>query len=133
MATQTKNTTTKATTKTPKIVKKTTPTSSKTMAVIRTGSKQYIVRVGDILKIEKIFDEDIKAGKIVFDDVLLVDDGKQTKVGTPKVSGSKVVAEVVDQIKDKKVVVIRYRAKSRYFKKRGHRQEKTFVKITEIK
>jgi large subunit ribosomal protein L21 len=108
------------------------PKSGK-MAVVRTGSKQYIVREGDVLKIEKIHDEDIKGGKITFDDVLLVDDGKETKLGTPTVSGVKVVAELIEQKKDKKVVVIRYRAKSRYFKKRGHRQPKTFVKVTEIK
>lgn len=116
-----------------KVVKKADSVDSKKIAIIRTGSKQYIVKVGDVLKIEKIFDEDIKSGKIIFDDVLLVDDGTETKVGTPVVTGSKVVADVIDQIKDKKVVVIKYRAKSRYFKKRGHRQPKTFIQISEIK
>lgn len=116
-----------------KMVKKTESKEPQTIAVIRTGSKQYIVKVGDVLKIEKIFDEDIVSGKIIFDDVLLVDDGTKTKIGAPIVTGSKVVAEVIDQIKDKKVVVIKYRAKSRYFKKRGHRQQKTYIQISEIK
>lgn len=137
MATETKEKTIKKTTEKPveaaKPAKKETGKASEVMAVIRTGSKQYIVKVGDVLKIEKIHDEDIKDGKITFDDVLLVDDGKDTKIGTPVISGTKVVAEVIDQVKDKKVVVIKYRAKSRYFKKRGHRQPKTFVKITDIK
>ncbi len=126
MATETKE-------KSIKKTKKKVEGSSEKMAVIRTGSKQYVVKIADVLKNEKIHDEDIKNGAITFEDVLLVDDGKTTKLGTPVLSSSKVIAEVVEQIKDKKVVVIKYRAKSRYFKKRGHRQPKTFVKITEIK
>jgi large subunit ribosomal protein L21 len=118
-----------------KVAKK--PASKKTnkdsMAVIKTGGKQYLVKEGDVLKVEKIAEEDIKAGKITFDEVLLVDDGKDTKVGTPTVKGAKVVAEVVNQVKDKKVTVIRFRSKSRYFKKKGHRQPVTFVKVKEIK
>lgn len=122
MATETKKTTTKKTAE-----------KDSTFAVIKTGGKQYIVRVGDILKVEKIDDLSIKADKVTFEEVLLVDDGKSTKLGTPTVSGVKVVAEVLEQMRDKKVVVIRFRSKSRHFKKRGHRQPKTVLKILEIK
>lgn len=102
-------------------------------AVIKTGGKQYVVREGDLIKVEKI--ADLKEGdtKITFDDVLLSDDGNNTKIGTPTVSGAKVTGELVEETKDKKVVVIRYRAKSRYFKKNGHRQPKMLVRITGIK
>ena len=103
------------------------------IAVIKTGGKQYLVKEGDILKVEKIDESDIKAGKVTFDEILLVDDGKETKVGTPTVKGAKVVAEVINQVKDKKVTVIRFKSKSRYFKKRGHRQPVAFIKISEIK
>ncbi len=109
-------------------------TDSPLMAVIKTGGKQYIVKVGDVLKIEKINESEIKDGKITFSDVLMIDDGKNTKVGTPILTGSKVIANIVtDEIKEKKVIVIKYKPKSRYFKKNGHRQIKTVVKIAEIK
>jgi large subunit ribosomal protein L21 len=107
---------------------------SEKFAVIATGGKQYVVREGDLLKIEKINPEDIKSDKVTFDEVLLVDDGKETKVGTPTVSGAKVVAEVVEgDVKQKKVVIIKFRSKSNYHKKNGHRQRKTIVKVSEIK
>lgn len=97
-------------------------------AVVKTGGKQYLVKEGDVLAVEKL-----NADKSVdFDEVLLVDDGAATKLGTPTVSGAKVKAEVVEQGRRAKVVVIRYRAKSRYFKKNGHRQPYTKVKITSI-
>jgi large subunit ribosomal protein L21 len=102
-------------------------------AVIKAGGKQYVVKVGDVLKVEKIDAEDIKDGKVIFEEVLLVDDGKKATIGTPFVKGVSVVADVLKEIREKKVVIIRYRAKSRHFKKNGHRQPKTFVKVTAIK
>ena len=105
-------------------------------AVIKTGGKQYKVEKGDILKIEKLADakgEPFEANaKIVFDEVLLTDDGKVTVLGTPTISGKTVTASVVGDGRHKKVMVVKYRPKSRYFKKNGHRQPFTEVKIETI-
>ncbi len=102
-------------------------------AVIATGGKQYRVRVGDTVKIEKI-KGDFKAGdKVVFDQVLLTDDGSSTVVGAPTVSGRKVEAEVKEIGRDAKVLVVHYKPKSKYFKKYGHRQPYFKVAITSIK
>lgn len=98
------------------------------IAVIETGGKQYVVTDGAVLNIEKI--EAGKDGKVTFDKVLLVDDGSKVTVGSPTVSGAKVSGEVIADGRSKKVTVIHYRAKSRYFKKRGHRQHFTKVKIS---
>lgn len=101
-------------------------------AIIATGGKQYIVRVGDIVSIEKL-DGEFTAGKTMsFDQVLLTNDGSTTKVGTPTVTGAKVTAEFVEEGRDKKVLVVKYKAKSRYYKKRGHRQPFMKFKITNI-
>jgi len=102
------------------------------MAVIKTGGKQYLVKEGDVISVEKLSGKAVESGKISFDEVFLVDDGKGTKVGDPTVKGAKVSAEVVEHGRDRKVTVIRYRAKSRYFKKKGHRQPFTKVKISSI-
>lgn len=99
-------------------------------AVIQTGGKQYKVAKGDTLKIEKL--SDVKDGKVTFNEVLLTDDGKTTNVGTPHVSGAKVTASVLGDGRHKKVMVVRYLAKSRYYKKNGHRQPFTEVKIESI-
>jgi large subunit ribosomal protein L21 len=101
------------------------------IAVIQTGGKQYVVADGTVLTIEKLGDVK-KDGKITFDKVLLTDDGKDLKMGDPLVKGAKVMAELVSEGKSKKVTVIRYRQKSRYFKKKGHRQSFTKVKITTL-
>jgi len=100
------------------------------IAIIETGGKQYVVSDGDVVTIEKIPAE--KGGKITFDNVLLVDDGKDLKLGAPHVSGAQVAGELIKEGKEKKVTVIRYRQKSRYFKKKGHRQAFAKVKITEL-
>lgn len=112
-----------------------------TFAVIQTGGKQYKVQVGDLLKIEKL-SQDRKEGeqpmiyeegaKVTFDQVMLVDDGNSTKVGTPYLVGAKVGASVIANDRHKKVMVVKYRAKSRYYKKNGHRQPFTEVKIESI-
>ena len=100
-------------------------------AVIQTGGKQYMVAPGDTLKIEKL---EAKAGdKIVFDQVLLADDGATTKVGTPNVAGMTVEAEVTEQGRHDKVMVVKYKSKVRYHKRNGHRQPYSEVKITGIK
>lgn len=99
-------------------------------AVIRTGGKQYLVEEGRYLEIEKV--PGAKVGEaIAFDHVLLTDDGKGTEVGTPT-TGGKVVGKVLEAGKDDKKIVIKYKAKSRYFKKRGHRQPYLKVLIEKI-
>lgn len=108
--------------------KKAPKAAPESFSVIMTGGKQYKVASGDTIKIEKI--KDLKAGdKVVFDQVLFAFDGSAAKVGTPSVQGAKVEGEVVEEGRNKKVVVIKYKQKSRYFKNRGHRQPFLKVKI----
>ncbi len=102
-------------------------------AVIETGGKQYQVKSGDVITIEKL-DGDLKAGdKVTFDKVLLVDDGKNTTIGTPYISGAKVEATFKEFGRAQKIDVIKYKQKSRYFKKNGHRQPFSKVTIEKIK
>lgn len=99
-------------------------------AVIETGGKQYRVSEGETLKIEKL---DAEAGeKIVFDQVLLVADGDNVKIGAPLVSGIKVNAEVVKEGRSKKVHILKFRRRKHHMKQAGHRQSFTEVKITNI-
>lgn len=98
------------------------------IAIIETGGKQYLVTDGSVLDVEKLPAQ--KGGKLTFDKVLLTDDGKETKVGNPYVSGAKVSAELIEEGRTPKVTVIRYRQKSRYFKKKGHRQPFSKIRIT---
>ena len=97
-------------------------------AVIKTGGKQYRVQQGDVIFVEKI---DTQANEAVtFEEVLLVGDGDQTKVGSPVVAGAKVEGKVLAQVKGKKIVVYKYKAKMNERKKLGHRQPYTKVEIT---
>jgi len=100
------------------------------IAIIETGGKQYVVSDGDVVTIEKVPVE--KGGKVTFDKVLLVDDGKAVTVGAPLVAGAKVSGELVSEGRAAKVTVIRYRQKSRYFKKKGHRQAFAKVRILSV-
>lgn len=102
-------------------------------AVIQTGGKQYKVAPGETLVIEKIPGEMKVGDKVVFDQVLLVNNGSKTLVGAPTVFGATVEAVLEEEGKGKKVTVIRYRQKSRYFKKNGHRQPFMKVRIDAIK
>ncbi len=98
-------------------------------AVIRTGGKQYLVKPGQLLRVETLKAE---AGKpVVFDDVLLVSE-KDTKVGAPTVKGAKVTATVVRHGQAKKVTGIKFHNKVRYMRTKGHRQRYTQVKIDQI-
>ena len=103
----------------------------KEFAIIKTGGKQYLVEEGTVVKIESL-KGDLKIGdKVSFDEVLLSDNGKDaTTVGAPFIKGAKVEATVQKIARAKKVTVIKYKAKSNYFKKRGHRQPFMEVKIT---
>ena len=99
-------------------------------AVIKTGGKQYRVQQGDVIFVEKINSQADEA--VTFEEVLLVNDGEQTKVGAPIVAGAKVEGKVLAQVKAKKVVVYKYKAKKNERKKQGHRQPYTKVEITAI-
>jgi large subunit ribosomal protein L21 len=102
-------------------------------AIIHTGGKQYKVSAGDTVKIEKI-KGDFKVGdEVVFDKVMLVDNGKDATIGTPYIDGAKVVAKLSEVGRNKTVDVIKYKQKSRYFKKNGHRQPWFKVTIDSIK
>lgn len=99
-------------------------------AVIKTGGKQYKVAENDIIKVEKI---DAEAGKKVkLKDVLMVG-GDETKVGDPLVKGAEVTAEVLEQKRDRKIVVFKKKRRKNYRRKAGHRQPQTVLKITGIK
>ena len=106
----------------------------KEFAVIETGGKQYMVTEGQLVKIEKI-KGDFKAGDtVVFDKVLLVDNGKDTtSIGEPYIKGAQVTGEITKIARAPKVVVIKYKAKSNYFKKRGHKQPYFEVNVVGIK
>ncbi len=94
-------------------------------AVVETGGKQYIVKEGDVIKIEKLSREN---GEIEFDKVLMVGN----KIGTPYVEGAKVKAEIIRVGKAKKVIVFKFKRRKGYSKKQGHRQQFSEVKITQI-
>ena len=99
-------------------------------AVIKTGGKQYRVQQGDVIFVEKI---DAQADEAVtFDEVLLVGNDGETKIGTPVVEGAKVEGKVLAQVKSKKIVVYKYKAKKNERKKQGHRQPYTKVEILSI-
>lgn len=98
-------------------------------AIIATGGKQYKVAEGDVINVEKL---GVEAGSnVTFDQVLVVNNGSLV-VGNPTVAGATVTASVVKEGKAKKVIVYRYKRKSGYHKKKGHRQQFTQVKIEKI-
>src|ERR1700722_4402712 len=102
------------------------------IAIIETGGKQHLVTEGSVHLVEKLKGTHEAGSKITFDKVLLIDDGSTTKVGAPYIEGAQVSAELVAEGRHKKVVVLRYRQKSRYNKKKGHRQPYAKVKITAL-
>jgi large subunit ribosomal protein L21 len=102
------------------------------IAIIETGGKQYVVTQDSVINVEILNGEGKPGDKITFDKVLLTDDGSATKVGAPYVAGAKVSAELVENGRAAKVVVLRYRQKSRYAKKNGHRQPFAKVRITAL-
>ena len=114
--------------------KKTTKKAkSGSFAVIATGGKQYLVKTGDVISVEKLDGTFAAGDTISFDQVLLKDDGSTTVLGTPTIKGATVTAEFVEAGRGKKIDVIQYKQKSRYFKKNGHRQPYMKFKIADIK
>ena len=98
-------------------------------AVIQTGGHQYLVQEGETLKVELLKD----AGKTVSFQPLLLIDGEKAEIGQPSLEKNKVTAEVVEaDIQAEKVTAIRYKAKKRVHKIRGHRQHQTILKVTKI-
>lgn len=100
------------------------------LAVIKTGGKQYLVTEGMTLDVESLTGE--SGAKVVFDEVLLSVDGEKVQLGTPTVAGAKVEGEIVEQLRDPKVTVMKMKRRKRYRRKLGHRQHKTRVKVTKI-
>jgi large subunit ribosomal protein L21 len=96
-----------------------------TYAIFQTGGKQYRVKAGDTIKVEKLKAD----GKVEFDQVLMVGD----KVGNPLVAGAKVMAEIVAQERADKILVFKKKRRHNYRRTKGHRQHITILKITEIK
>ena len=99
-------------------------------AIIETGGKQYKVSASNILKVEKL--NIVKGKKVEFKKVLLVNDGKNTEVGNPTVEGALVEGLVLDNIKDRKILVFKKRRRQNSRKKYGHRQHLSKIQITKI-
>lgn len=108
-------------------------------AVINTGGKQYKVSAGSVVSIEKLSAKGgpasgwKKGDAVSFDKVMLVDSGKDVTIGTPYISGATVDAEIVEIGRARKILVVKYKQKSRYLRRNGHRQPFFKVKITSIK
>jgi large subunit ribosomal protein L21 len=99
-------------------------------AVIRTGGKQYRAEVGKTIDVERLPNEVDTSVKL--ENVLLVGDGDKTVIGQPLVEGASVTATVVRQFRGKKVIVYKYRQRTNYRRKRGHRQYYTRLRIDDI-
>lgn len=99
-------------------------------AVIQTGGKQYLVSKGDKIQVEKLAGE--AGDKITFDQVLATISDKEYKLGKPMLDGASVEAKIVKQGRGKKIHVLKYKPKSKYRRKIGHRQAYTEIEITKI-
>ena len=100
------------------------------LAVFKTGGKQYSVKAGQILKVEKL--EGKKGDNVSFKDVLAVSENAQNTIGAPLVDGAVVEAKILDQIRDKKIIVFKKRKRQNYRSTQGHRQYLTVLKIESI-
>jgi len=99
-------------------------------AVIKTGGKQYRVKEGDVISVEKL---EAEKGQVVnFDQVLLLEDGQQVQVGTPYLEKATVAAEILDDYKDEKVIIFKKKRRKGYRRTRGHRQVLTRIRIAGI-
>ena len=99
-------------------------------AVVKTGGKQYRVAQNDVILVEKLA---VDPGSVIeLDQVLMLDDGKATTVGTPLVDGARVAATVMDQTRGEKIIVFKKKRRKDYKRKAGHRQDLTVLRITEI-
>ena len=99
-------------------------------AVLKTGGKQYKVAANDVIIVEKLVAE--AGSSIDLGEVLMIGDGETSKVGTPMLDGAKVAAEVLEQKRGKKVIVFKKKRRKDYRRTRGHRQDLTVLRITDI-
>ena len=99
-------------------------------AVIKTGGKQYRVREGDTLRVEKLAAE--AGAKVQFDQILMVGEGDNVTLGTPYISGSQVSATVISQGRGDKIKVVKFKRRKNYLRQNGHRQAFTELEITKI-
>ena len=100
------------------------------LAIFKTGGKQYSVKAGQILKVEKL--EGKKGDSVSFKDVLAISGSSENMIGTPIVEGAVVEAKILDQIRDKKIIVFKKRRRKNYRSTQGHRQYLTVLKIESI-
>lgn len=100
-------------------------------AVIRTGGKQFKVKNNDVIYVEKLVGN--PGDKITLSDVLMVGGATAPRIGTPTVKGAAVEAEIVEQMRDEKVIIFKKKRRHNYRRKNGHRQHLTALKIKEIK
>ena len=99
-------------------------------AIIKTGGKQYKVAENDVLRVEKLTAQ--PGATVELNDVLLLNDGKKDHIGAPTVAGAVVQATVVEQMRDRKVIIFKKTRRHNYRRKKGHRQSLTVLKITKI-
>ena len=99
-------------------------------AVVKTGGKQYRVSKDDVIIVEKLATD--TGAAVEFDQVLLLDDGKNTLLGTPLIEGARVAATVLDQTRDEKIIVFKKKRRKNYKRTKGHRQHVTVLRITDI-
>ena len=99
-------------------------------AVVKTGGKQYRVEKDDVIRIERLTGE--AGDQIVLDEVLMLGDGADVKVGSPFIAGASVAGEIVDQARNRKVIIFKKRRRQNYRRKKGHRQHVTLFKVTDI-
>jgi large subunit ribosomal protein L21 len=99
-------------------------------AVVKTGGKQYRVAKDDVIIVEKLAAD--AGSALELDEVLILDDGKETVVGTPLVDGARVAATVLDQTRGDKIIVFKKKRRKDYKRKKGHRQDLTVLRITDI-
>jgi large subunit ribosomal protein L21 len=100
-------------------------------AIIKTGGKQYSVKAGDTLDVELLEHND--DNKIIFETVLLINDGKSIQIGAPTVAGATVEADIVGEVQDDKLIVYKYKRRHNCRVKKGHRQKKLRILVKEIK
>lgn len=99
-------------------------------AVVKTGGKQYRVAENSVIRVEKL---EAEAGSIIeLSEVLMIIDGAKSSVGTPLLAGAKVEATVLDQMRDRKVIIFKKKRRHNYRRKKGHRQHLTVLKISKI-
>jgi large subunit ribosomal protein L21 len=99
-------------------------------AIVKTGGKQYKIHEGDIIRVEKI--EGNIGNPVSLDQVLLFSDGENTSIGRPVLDNVAVKGHIVEQGKEKKIIVFKYKRRKRYRRKQGHRQQFTAIKIDQI-